>query len=118
MEPKLKFGFAVEYVSDVDEAKHFYADVLGLKVERTSPEFIQFDGFAIAGDAPVVAGHERELYWITDDAERAYAELSRQAQVTLPLKEMPFGKIFGVQGPAGHPCYVVQFARERPSQKA
>ncbi len=45
-----KFGFILEYVSDIETAKSFYTDVLGFKVERYHPTFVQFEHFAIASD--------------------------------------------------------------------
>lgn len=58
-----RFGFALEYVSDIDAVKRFYVDVLGLEVDREHPTFVQF------------------------------------------------------KDPAGHPCYLVELARERPSRR-
>jgi hypothetical protein len=29
---------------------------------------------------------------------------------------MPFGKVFGVKGPAGQPRYLLELAQDRPSQ--
>src|SRR5439155_954567 len=39
---KARFGFALEYVSDIDAAKRFFVDVLGLELERDHPTFAQF----------------------------------------------------------------------------
>lgn len=122
MESSLTFAFALEYVADVAAAKRFYVDVLGFEVERESPAFVQLRdrsgvGFALAGDEPV--GGERaliELYWATDDADAAFAALSRAADVRLPLTQFPFGRVFAIADPDGHPRYVVEFARSRPSQ--
>jgi len=110
------FGFAVEYVPDIEAARRFYADVVGLKVERTHESFVQFPNFAIANDKSLSGRHDTELYWLVDDAEAAYAELSKQAEVTLPMKQMPFGKVFGIRGPAGEPRYLLQLAADRPSE--
>ncbi len=110
------FGFVVEYVDDIEAAQRFYVDVLGLKVERQHPTFVQFEHFAIATDEPVGGTRERELYWLVDDAEKALAELPASAQVTVALRELPFGKVFGVMGPAGKPCLVLELAKNRPSE--
>jgi catechol 2,3-dioxygenase-like lactoylglutathione lyase family enzyme len=115
------FGFAIEYVTDIPAAKRFYVDVLGLRVERDHPTFVQFrDGagsfFAIASDESMDGRGNLELYWLVEDAEAAFAELGPKAEVTLPLKQMPFGKVVGVKGPAGEPRYLLELARERPSQ--
>jgi catechol 2,3-dioxygenase-like lactoylglutathione lyase family enzyme len=111
-----RFGFALEYVEDVEAARRFYVDVLGLAVERTHPTFIQFDRFAIASDERLGGRDEPELYWLIDDAEAAFRELSQKADVTLPLTEKPFGKVFAIKGPTGRPCYLLELAGNRPSQ--
>ena len=110
------FGFAVAYVNDIDASTRFYADVLGIRVERTSPTFVQFEHFAIASDEPLGGKRELELYWLVDDAEAAFKEMSRQGTVSLPLKQMPFGKVFGIQDPDGRSRFVLELAANRPSQ--
>ena len=117
MHQELKFGFALEYVTDVEAAKRFYVEVMGLKVERVHPSFVAFQNFAIASDQAMGSGKERELYWFVEDAPAAYARMSRQSQVTMPMKQLPFGKVFGIRGPAGQPLYVCQLAADRPSKR-
>jgi hypothetical protein len=56
-----------------------------------------------------------ELYWAVDDAEAAQRELSSTAEITLPMRQMPFGKVFGVKGPTGEPRDLIEFADKRPS---
>lgn len=121
MSSKVRFGFVLEYVADVEAAKRFYVDLLGLEVERDHPTFVQLKdeagvNFAITSDAPLGDGTP-ELNWVVDDAEAAYRALSQQAEVSLPLQQMPFGKIFGIKGPAGRPHYLVEFSQNRPSQR-
>ncbi len=111
------FGMAIEYVADIDGAKRFYVDVMGLKVEREHPEFVQFEHFAVASTASVGELRERELYWLVNDVESAFAEVAKKGEITMPLKEMPFGKVFGIRGPAGEPCYLLEFAKNRPSHR-
>lgn len=116
-----RFGFALEYVPNVEDAKRFYTDVLGLEVERDHPVFVQFKdksgaGYAIASDEAMNGPTDLELYWLVDDAEAAYQELAGKAEVSVPLKQMPFGKVFGIKDPAGQTRYLLEFARNRPSQ--
>ena len=113
---KPRFGFAVAYVKDIAEARRFYVEVLGLRVERESPQFVQFESFAIASDEPM-SGSNLELYWLVDDAEAAFRELSHKAELTLKLKQMPFGRVFGVRDPAGQPRYLLELAQDRPSRR-
>jgi catechol 2,3-dioxygenase-like lactoylglutathione lyase family enzyme len=116
MSVRSRFGFVVEYVADIKAARSFYTDVMGLEVEREHPAFIQFSHFAIASDEPMGGGVNPELYWLVDDAEGALRELPEGAAVTLPLTRRPFGKVFGISNPDGRPCYLLELARDRPSQ--
>jgi predicted enzyme related to lactoylglutathione lyase len=113
-----QFGFVLEYVADIEAAKRFYMDVLGLELERHHPTFVQFSRFAIATDESLSGSRDPELYWLVDDAEAAFRELSRNADITLPLKQMPYGKVFGIKNPVGRPCYLLELARDRPSRPA
>jgi predicted enzyme related to lactoylglutathione lyase len=111
-----QFGFAIEYVKDIEAAERFYVDVLGLRVERTFPTFVQFEHFAIAADQPLGGAEETELYWLVDDAESAFSKMSEQGEVTLALTQQPYGKVFGIRGPAGRSCFVLELAQDRPSE--
>jgi predicted enzyme related to lactoylglutathione lyase len=115
---KSRFGLVVEYVKDVESAKRFYVDVMGMDVEREAPNYVQFGQFAIAGDQPMGGTGEPELYWFVDDAESAYRELSKQAQVSLPLTQQPFGKVFGIKDTEGRTCFLLELAQDRPSRPA
>jgi len=116
------FGFVLEYVTDIETAKAFYVDVLGLEVEREAPVFVQFkdrDGgnhYAIASDERLSEGREPEIYWVIGDAETAHAELLEKGVTTSEVRQMPFGKVFGIEDPAGQQSFLVEFARQRPSQ--
>lgn len=110
------FGFTLEYVTDIEVAKRFYVEVLGLEVERYHATFVQFNNFAIANDESLSGKRETELYWLVDNAEAAFNELSQKAKVTFPLKQLPFGKVFAIQDPDGRSRYLIELAQERPSQ--
>ena len=116
MSNKAKFGFVLEYVTDIQATKRFYVEVLGLEVERSSPTFIQFNNFAIASDESMSSTRVPEVYWVVDDAEAAFKDFSQKEEISMPLKQMPFGKVFGIKDPAGQPQYLVEFAKDRPSQ--
>jgi predicted enzyme related to lactoylglutathione lyase len=114
-----EFAFALEYVTDIETAKRFYVEVMGFEIGREAAEFIQFkELFAVASDESMDGGTGLELYWTVDDAEAAFKDLSEKAELTLPLTAKPFGKVFGVKDPSGAPRYLVEFARNRPSQAA
>ena len=116
------FAFALEYVSDIEAAKRFYVDVFGLQVEREAPVFVQFKDqagvrYAIASDESMSGSRGLELYWLVEDAEATYAELSQKAEVCMPLKQTAFGKVFGIKDPAGQAQYLIEFSQSRPSQR-
>jgi predicted enzyme related to lactoylglutathione lyase len=123
MTSKAQFAFALEYVSDIETTKRFFTDVLGLEVDRGAATFVQFKAgngasYAIASDEAMDANTERlpELWWIVDDADAAFREMSSKAEVSMPLRQMPFGTCFGIKDPAGQVHYLLQFAPQRPSQ--
>ena len=89
---------------------------MGLELERYHPTYVQFGMFAIANDASMSGSRDPELYWLVDDAEEAFRELSKKAEVVAPLKQMPFGKVFSIKEPGGRPRYLLELARERPSR--
>src|SRR5271157_3301891 len=116
MNNKPKFGFFLEYVEDIEAAKRFYVEVLHLEVERAAPVFIQFDHFAIASDESMSGSREPEVYWVVEDVEAAFAEFTQKTEVIQSIQQKPFGKVFGIKDPAGRPIYLVDFAKQRPSQ--
>lgn len=85
----------------------------------STPTFVQFKdqagaSFAISSEEPM-GGGEFELYWLVDDAEAAFHELASKAEVSLTLRQMPYGKVFALKSPAGQSHYLVELAQTRPS---
>jgi len=122
MTTNARFAFALEYTKDIQGTKRFFTDVLGLQLDRDHPTFVQFKdasgaAYAIASDEPMDKGDYPELWWTVDNAEQACAEMSKQAEIAMPMREMPFGKCFGIKDPNGHVHYVLEFAQQRPSQQ-
>jgi catechol 2,3-dioxygenase-like lactoylglutathione lyase family enzyme len=116
-----RFSFAVEYTRDMQATKRFFTDVLGLQLERDHPSFVQLKdanggAYALASDEPMDTGDHPELWWTVDNAEQACDEMSRKAELAMPLRELPFGKCFGIKDPTGQVHYVLEFAPQRPSQ--
>lgn len=111
-----RFGFIVEYVKDIEAAKRFYVDVMGLKILRLHPTYVQFETFAIASDAPMGGETEQEIFWLVDDAQVAFNDLVSKAEICLPLQQVPFGKVFGIRDQDGRPRYILELAKNRPSQ--
>ena len=120
---RANFAFTLEYVSDVEGTKRFLVDVLGLEVEREAPEFVQFKAaangtnFAIASDARMDPDvHGLEVWWLVDDADAAFKEMSSQAEVSMQPRQKPFGSVFGIKDPSGQVHYMVELPRNRPSK--
>lgn len=111
-----RFGMVVVYVKDIAASKRFHEDVLGLRVQREAPSFVQFESFALATDERLSEGKEPELYWLVDDAEAALREVREKATIDPPLVSKPFGKVFGVKDPEGGTRLLLELARNRPSQ--
>ncbi|HEX5479352.1 MAG TPA: VOC family protein [Dehalococcoidia bacterium] len=114
---KATFAFALRYVEDIDAARRFYTEVLGMTPERVAPTFVQFGAFALASDERVGAREETELYWSIDDAAAAHGELSGAGREVTSIREMPFGKVFTVRDAAGLECFLIEFVAERPSER-
>ena len=111
-----RFGMVVVYVKDIAASKRFHTEVLGLRVEREAPSFVQFEHFALATDERLTSGKEPELYWLVDDAEAALREIGGRAKIEPALESKPFGKVFGVRDPDGGTRLLLELARNRPSQ--
>ncbi len=116
MSSKPQFGFVIEYVTDIEAARRFYVDIVGLQVQRYHPVFVQFENFAIASDESMSGTRDPEIYWLVEDVQASFADLSQKADVTMPIKQMPFGQVFAIKDPTGRPLYLLEFAKDRPSQ--
>lgn len=115
MATNLRFGFAVANVEDIAKAKTFYTEVLGLKVQREAPNYIQFENFAVASDNPG-AKSPVELYWLVDDAEAAHRDIAGRGAACSEIEAKPFGKVFTAKDPDGAERYILQFSATRPSK--
>jgi predicted enzyme related to lactoylglutathione lyase len=113
-----QFGFALEYVNDVEATKRFYTEVMGLEIQRYHPSYVQFENFAIANDESMTGTREPELYWLVEDADAALRELSGKGEVSMPMREEAFGKVFAVKDPDGRPRFLLELSKNRPSVPA
>ena len=57
-----------------------------------------------------------EVFWIVEDAGASFSSLQQMAEICLSMKQVPFGKVFGVRDLDGRPRYILEFAKNRPSQ--
>jgi catechol 2,3-dioxygenase-like lactoylglutathione lyase family enzyme len=122
MATSVRFAFPLQYTRNMDATKRFFTDVLGLQLDRDHPTFVQLRdasgaNYALATDEPLVPTTGAELWWVVDNAEQACAEMSKKAELVVPLTQMPFGTCFGLKDPSGQVHYLLQFAQQRPSQQ-
>lgn len=105
--------FIILHVEDVDAARTFYTETLGLEVEAEQPGFVQFKQpgggatFAIsrteAGTDPI------ELWWFVDDADATHAALARRGvEVVTPPHDEPFGRAFAIKDASGARQFLLQ----------
>lgn len=124
-------------VRDIQASRTFYEQVLGQRVVFDHGVHIVFGeregvldgGFAIwqaeyargliLGEKAAAAGREAqgrdnfELYFESEDVERAWAEVSKSAEVLNPLFEQPWKqRAFRVRDPDGH---IVEVAETIPT---
>jgi catechol 2,3-dioxygenase-like lactoylglutathione lyase family enzyme len=114
--------FIVRHVQDIDAARAFYTDKMGLEVEVEQPGFVQFKApngapFAIslasadpvAAELPGGQSESLELWWYVDDADAAHAELkARGVEIVFPPKDVPFGRAFAIKDPEGAYSFILQ----------
>ncbi|MBA4791687.1 MAG: VOC family protein [Rhizobiales bacterium] len=100
-------------VADLDAARAFYTEVVGLTAVPNGPAgAVVFDTKPIpfAVRAPVVdldavdmLGHGIAIWFGCDDADALHAHLSsRDVSIAFPPKDGPFGRYFAFQDPFGY----------------
>ena len=113
----LRFINPLPFVADLDRARHFYRDVLGLRILEDEGGFIRFDGgFAlhdgaalhqtIFGQPPEPAPFGRAnlvLYFEDADLDAAFARLAPQVDLIHPIQRQSWGqRVFRFHDPDGH----------------
>ncbi len=116
-----ELNFVMLHVSDLKKAIPFYTEKLGLTIEDQMEGFVQFK--QPRGTGAFLALEQRsdstpiqniELWWIVDDADAAFAELSaKDVKIAQPLQDEPFGRTFAIQDPFGNTLYMMKL---RPRQ--
>ena len=106
----LGINFVMLYVPDIEQARTFYTEKLGLVVEDQQPTFVQFKQHAGIGaifalekqpDASPYKGVE--LWWMVDNADTTYTTLvSHGVEVVGQPSDEPFGRAFTIKDPAGN----------------
>jgi lactoylglutathione lyase len=116
----LKLGYVILYVSDLEKTKHFYGELLGLKLRNEFGTYIEYEtGNTILSMNTRESGREItklpipdglsnkqtfELGFVTEDVKGAVEKL-RQAGVPILLEptEKPWGQVVAYAAdPDGH----------------
>ncbi len=93
-------NFIMLHVPDVEQARAFYTEKLGLVVDAQQPDFVQFK-------QPMGHGAVFALGKAEDNATLQGAEL-----VSKPTDE-PFGRALAIKDPAGHTIHLLQLPSQR-----
>ena len=105
--------FITLQVRNLEASRHFYAEVIGLKIApEIRPNAVAFAtkpiGFAIRQsqvdlDAVVQPGHGVIVWFRTDDAAALHAHLTKRGvPIAQELADSPFGKTFAFRDPDGY----------------
>lgn len=99
-------NFVLIHVGDIERARAFYTEKLGLTVEAEAPGFVQFarpddQGAALAiVQRPV---ETPELWWDVEDADAAHASLvGNGVEISSALEDKPFGRTFAIKDSEGN----------------
>jgi predicted enzyme related to lactoylglutathione lyase len=122
----MNLGFVVLYVREMDKAKAFYTEVLGLTVVEavSSPTFVtlrptsgslvalQDKTAALMAPAREDQPGSVELSFEVDDVDQTWRRWKEQGVtlVTEPV-DLPFGRYFLAQDPEGHYLSAYRFAQ-------
>ena len=120
----MNLGFVILYMQDMDKAKAFYADVLGLTIvpEVSGPTFVTFR--SAGGSLLAVQDKTTARFAPKDETQPGTVELSFEVDdvdgtwqqwkdkgvelITDPA-DLPFGRYFMAKDPEGHYLSVYRF---------
>jgi predicted enzyme related to lactoylglutathione lyase len=102
--------FIAVMAEDLDTARIFYGDVLGLPVLQSNPEAVVFDSKPIAfavrkpiGPVAEQRGSGVALWFACADADALHSELTaRGTSIIHPPMDGPFGRFFTFRDPFGY----------------
>lgn len=122
----MNLGFIVLYVQDIEKAKAFYTDLLGMAVvdEVSSPTFVTLRpaagsliGLQDKAAAKMQPAHEAnagsmELSFEADDVDATWKRWKEEGvEIVADPVDLPFGRYFLAKDPEGHYLSVYRFAR-------
>ena len=106
----LGLNFVMLHVPDIEQARTFYTEKLGMVVEDQQPGFVQFKQnagmgaiFALEEQAGASPYQGVELWWMVDNADATYATLvSNGVEIVSQPTDEPFGRALTIKDPAGN----------------
>lgn len=122
----MNLGFIILYVNDIDKAKAFYTDVLGLKVweEQSSPTFVALrpDGGSLLAlqdkkAARVPPGQQAqngsvEVSFAVDDVDGTWKHWKDNGvEIVSEPMDVPFGRYFMAKDPEGYYVSAYRFTQ-------
>lgn len=92
---------------DIEAARRFYAETLGLKVENETPAFLQVQSPGQSSTLGVGVGEPSmegpEIWWRTEDTDALHADLvAKGVRILQEPKDEPFGRSVSFADPAGN----------------
>ncbi len=115
---KTNLDFVLLHVANLAEARAFYTETFGLEIEAENPTFIQFRRptgamFALQADPAATPHSGVELWWEVANIDEVHAELvGKDARLTEPLADRPFGRVFSIADPAGNTLNLMQLRKD------
>ena len=99
---------------DIEAARAFYSEVLGLRVENETPAFLQVESpdgkgstLGVGVGEPSMTGPE--IWWRVDDADAFHAALvAKGVRILQEPEDRPFGRAVSFADPAGNALYAYQ----------
>lgn len=102
-------------VADIEQARAFYGETLGLTLTAEGPGFFSvapFDGQGASlgvGVGELRGTGGAEVWWRVDDADAFHAALvARGVRITLEPTDRPFGRAVGFTDPEGNLLFAYQ----------
>jgi catechol 2,3-dioxygenase-like lactoylglutathione lyase family enzyme len=101
-------------VADVEEARRFYGETLGMAIESETPGFfsvqpVDGQGASLGVGVGQPSGNGAEIWWRVDDADALHAALvARDVRITEEPQDRPFGRAVSFADPAGNVLHAFQ----------
>jgi catechol 2,3-dioxygenase-like lactoylglutathione lyase family enzyme len=111
----MNMGIVILYVNDVQKAKKFYNEVIGLPVveEQSGPEFVTLqpgngsllalEDIKVSSVGQFAGQRTAEIGFVVDDADAVWRLWKdRGVEMVTELEDKPFGRTFTAKDPDGY----------------